>query len=186
MENRTRNNDHITDPCENDRLLCGQPQGHQPSDEGAQLCLYHRQRRRYCRRSCRRSRRLRPSSMILPARWCRNKYGNTNGKYQEAEGPALTESFLADTGSDGSGDRPDRASGWAIITPTRAWTAWIIRSFSEADYLVNADESGYSRENILHNAAHRFPDEDRHGAVGEHILEIMRMARVNCYVTITE
>ena len=29
---------------------------------------------------------------------CRNKYGNTNGKYQEAEGPALTESFLADTG----------------------------------------------------------------------------------------
>ena len=33
---------------------------------------------------------------------CRNKYGNTNGKYQEA------------------------------------------------DYLVNADESGYSRENILH------------------------------------
>ena len=29
---------------------------------------------------------------------CREKYGNTNGKYQEQEGPALVRSFLADTG----------------------------------------------------------------------------------------
>ena len=29
---------------------------------------------------------------------CREKYGNTNGKYQEQEGAVLVRSFLADTG----------------------------------------------------------------------------------------
>lgn len=28
---------------------------------------------------------------------CREKYGNTNGKYQEAEGEVLVRDFLADT-----------------------------------------------------------------------------------------
>ena len=29
---------------------------------------------------------------------CREKYGNTNGKYQELEGPALVRDFLLDSG----------------------------------------------------------------------------------------
>ena len=80
---------------------------------------------------------------------CRIKYGNTNGKYQEAEGPALTEDFLADTG---------------LTAQEIARIAYLVghhhtyegvdgldyQILLEADYLVNADESGYSRENILH------------------------------------
>ena len=53
---------------------------------------------------------------------CREKYGNTNGKYQELEGPALGRDFLS--------DGPDH------------------QILIEADYLVNVDESGYSRENV--------------------------------------
>ena len=78
---------------------------------------------------------------------CREKYGNTNGKYQELEGPALVRDFLADSGL--SQEAVDRI-------------AWLVghhhtlqdvdgpdyQILLEADYLVNADESGYSRENV--------------------------------------
>lgn len=77
---------------------------------------------------------------------CREKYGNTNGKYQELEGPALVREFLADSGL--RQDAVDRI-------------AWLVghhhtlqnidgpdhQILIEADYLVNADESQYSREN---------------------------------------
>lgn len=78
---------------------------------------------------------------------CREKYGNTNGKYQELEGPALVHAFLADSGlSQAAVDR----------------IAWLVghhhtlqgvdgpdyQVLIEADYLVNADESQYSRENV--------------------------------------
>ena len=78
---------------------------------------------------------------------CREKYGNTNGKYQELEGPALVRDFLADSGlPQAAVDR----------------IAWLVRHHHtlqsidgpdhqiliEADYLVNADESQYSRENV--------------------------------------
>lgn len=78
---------------------------------------------------------------------CREKYGNTNGKYQEREGPALVRDFLADSGlSQAAVDR----------------IAWLVghhhtlqgidgpdhQILIEADYLVNADESQYSGENV--------------------------------------
>lgn len=78
---------------------------------------------------------------------CREKYGNTNEKYQELEGPALVRDFLADSGlPQAAVDR----------------IAWLVghhhtlqgidgpdhQILIEADYLVNADESQYSRENV--------------------------------------
>ena len=80
---------------------------------------------------------------------CRNKYGNTNGKYQEAEGPALTESFLADTGL----TREEIARIAYLVDHHHTYEGVEGLDYQillEADYLVNADESGYSRENILH------------------------------------
>ena len=78
---------------------------------------------------------------------CREKYGNTNGKYQELEGPPLVRGFLADSGL------PQAA------VDRIAWLAGHHHTFQgidgpdhqiliEADYLVNADESRYSRENV--------------------------------------
>lgn len=80
---------------------------------------------------------------------CRNKYGNTNGKYQEAEGPALAESFLADTGL----TREEIARIAYLVGHHHTYEGVDGLDYQillEADYLVNADESGYSRENILH------------------------------------
>lgn len=78
---------------------------------------------------------------------CRQKYGNTNGKYQEAEGPLLVEALLNGTGLSqaqiariaylvGHHHTPEAADGpdYQILI--------------EADYLVNADESSYSTKNI--------------------------------------
>ena len=80
---------------------------------------------------------------------CRIKYGNTNGKYQEAEGPALTESFLADTGL--TGEEIARIAYLVGHHHTYEGVDGLdYQILLEADYLVNADESGYSRENILH------------------------------------
>ena len=78
---------------------------------------------------------------------CREKYGNTDGKNQEKEGPALAASFLEDAGL------------------TEAQTARIIylvghhhtltevdgidyQILLEADYIVNAGENAYPRENV--------------------------------------
>ena len=80
---------------------------------------------------------------------CRIKYGNTNGKYQEAEGSALTESFLADTGL----TREEIARIAYLVGHHHTYEGVEGLDYQillEADYLVNADESGYSRENILH------------------------------------
>lgn len=80
---------------------------------------------------------------------CRIKYGNTNGKYQEAEGPALTESFLADTGL----TREEIARIAYLVGHHHTYEGVEGLDYQillEADYLVNADESDYSRENILH------------------------------------
>ena len=79
---------------------------------------------------------------------CREKYGSTNGKYQELEGTGLTEAFL-----EGSGLPEEMISRiiWLVghhhtIAPVEGIDHQILL---EADYLVNADESGYSAENIL-------------------------------------
>ena len=63
---------------------------------------------------------------------CREKYGNTNGKYQEKEGMPLAEAFLKDCGL----SEDIQGMDYQILI--------------EADYIVNAEESHYSIENIRH------------------------------------
>ena len=78
---------------------------------------------------------------------CREKYGSTNGKYQELEGTGLTEAFL-----EGSG-LPEEMISRIIWLVGHHHTLQSIDGLDyqiliEADYLVNADESQYSRENV--------------------------------------
>lgn len=78
---------------------------------------------------------------------CRKKYGNTNGKYQELEGPALVRNFLADSGLPPAA--MDRIC-WLVghHHTLRGIDGPDHQILIEADYLVNADESGYPRENV--------------------------------------
>lgn len=78
---------------------------------------------------------------------CREKYGNTAGHLQELEGPALTERFLAE---------------FALPRDFVERVKWLVghhhtysdvermehRILLEADFLVNAEEGGCSREQI--------------------------------------
>ena len=78
---------------------------------------------------------------------CRVKYGNTNGKYQEVEGIVLARDFLKDTGL------PNNISERVIYLVGHHHTYENVdgadyQILLEADYLVNADESGYSQDNI--------------------------------------
>ena len=78
---------------------------------------------------------------------CREKYGNTNGKYQETEGIALTEEFLEEF------DMENDAKERIVYLVSHHHTLDEIKGMDyqiliEADYIVNADESGYSKENI--------------------------------------
>ncbi|MBQ2752604.1 MAG: HD domain-containing protein [Firmicutes bacterium] len=78
---------------------------------------------------------------------CREKYGNTNGKYQEMEGVALTEDFLKEF------DIEKNVKERIVYLVSHHHTLDEINGMDyqiliEADFLVNADESGYSKENI--------------------------------------
>ena len=78
---------------------------------------------------------------------CRSRYGNTDGKRQEEEGILLARDFLQPL---------------QLPEEMKERVAWLVghhhtltgiegadyQILIEADYLVNADESGYSRENI--------------------------------------
>ena len=84
------------------------------------------------------------SSGTLPSR---EKYGNTNGKYQEKEGILLAEEFLKDT------DLPEEIKKRVVFLVGHHHTLTGIDGIDyqillEADYLVNADECGYSEGNI--------------------------------------
>ncbi len=86
---------------------------------------------------------------------CREKYGNTNGVYQEKEGTPLAEAFLQDSGLD-----PDAIARvvWLVghhHSPA-AGEALDFRILLEADYLVNADESSYPRDAIESAKEHLF------------------------------
>lgn len=76
---------------------------------------------------------------------CREKYGSTNGKYQEAEGGALVKAFLKDT--ELSGEEIQRIAFLVSHHHTIEniegidWQILI-----EADYIANASENGYSKE----------------------------------------
>ena len=86
---------------------------------------------------------------------CREKYGNTDGKKQELESPPLVQAFFA---------------GLPVSPEDAARISWLAahhhtytdvngpdhRILLEADYLVNADESGYSRKGVETARAHIF------------------------------
>lgn len=77
---------------------------------------------------------------------CREKYGNTNGKWQEEEGGLLVRSFLADAGL--SAEQVDRVA--YLVSHHHTYTDIDDIDYQiliEADYIVNASESGYSPEN---------------------------------------
>lgn len=86
---------------------------------------------------------------------CREKYGNTNGKYQEAEGMVLAAEFLKDAGL------PQACLDRVVYLVGHHHTLTDVEGLDyqillEADYLVNADEHGYSRENVENTLAEIF------------------------------
>ena len=86
---------------------------------------------------------------------CREKYGNTNGKYQEQEGMPLAQDFLKDCGL--SEDENERI----VYLVGHHHTLSNIQGLDyqiliEADYIVNADESQYSLENIRNTCERLF------------------------------
>ena len=78
---------------------------------------------------------------------CREKYGNTNGKYQEAEGAPMVTRFL-----DGTGMTPGQISRVAYLVGHHHTFQNIdgidYQILIEADYIANASENGYSRQNV--------------------------------------
>jgi Response regulator containing a CheY-like receiver domain and an HD-GYP domain len=78
---------------------------------------------------------------------CREKYGYTNGKYQEREGAVLAEEFLRNIGlAENVIERVVYLVGHHHTFTDIDGTDHQI--LLEADYLVNAGESGYSQANI--------------------------------------
>lgn len=78
---------------------------------------------------------------------CREKYGNTNGKYQEEEGARMVGEFLSD--SDLTQDQIERAA--FLVGHHHTFTGiegvdWQI--LAEADCIANASENNYSKQNI--------------------------------------
>ena len=76
---------------------------------------------------------------------CREKYGNTDGKHQEAESPRLVQGFLADSGFDAA--LIDRIS--YLIAHHHTVTGIDGMDYQiliEADFLVNAAEKGLGKE----------------------------------------
>lgn len=79
---------------------------------------------------------------------CREKYGNTNGKHQEEEGALMVKSFLSDTGmSEAMIDRISYLVGHHHTFHNI--DGWDYQILIEADYIANASENGYSRENVV-------------------------------------
>ena len=78
---------------------------------------------------------------------CREKYGNTNGKYQEKEGIPLVKKFLAGTGvSESQIERVAFLVGHHHTFAGIDSVDWQI--LVEADYIANATENGYSEQSV--------------------------------------
>ena len=80
---------------------------------------------------------------------CREKYGNADGKHQEAESPRLVQGFLADSGFDAA--LIDRIS--YLIAHHHTMTGIDGMDYQiliEADFLVNAAEKGLGKEAVAH------------------------------------
>lgn len=77
---------------------------------------------------------------------CREKYGNTNGKYQEEEGAPMTKAFLSDTGMTQA--QIERVAFLVGHHHTFLDIDGIdYQILVEADYIANATENAYSRQN---------------------------------------
>ena len=78
---------------------------------------------------------------------CREKYGNTNGKYQEAEGVPMVEAFLNGTGMSAAQiERVKFLVGHHHTFSNIEGADYQI--LVEADYIANASENGYDEKNI--------------------------------------
>ena len=78
---------------------------------------------------------------------CREKYGNTNGKHQEAEGAPMVRAFLTDTGLNAT--QVDRVAYLVGHHHTSTGIDGLdYQILIEADYIANASENGYSQENV--------------------------------------
>ena len=78
---------------------------------------------------------------------CREKYGNTNGKYQEAEGVPMVEAFLSDAGL--SAAQLERIKYLVGHHHTFSdITGMDYQILVEADYMANASENNYEAKNI--------------------------------------
>ena len=78
---------------------------------------------------------------------CREKYGNTNGKHQEEEGILLVKAFLSDSGmTKAQIDRVAFLVGHHHTFKGIDGLDWQI--LIEADYIANATENGYTKENV--------------------------------------
>ncbi len=78
---------------------------------------------------------------------CREKYGNTDARHQEAEGAILAEAFLKDSGySDEFIERVVFLVGHHHTLKDIEGMDY--RILIEADYLVNADEGNFSQAAI--------------------------------------
>lgn len=78
---------------------------------------------------------------------CREKYGNANGKNQERESPPLVEAFFAELPV----SRADAERISWLVAHHHTYTGvdgLDHRILLEADFLVNAGESGYPRSTI--------------------------------------
>ena len=78
---------------------------------------------------------------------CREKYGNTDGKNQERESDPLVREFLSET--DLTKNQIDRVA--FLVSHHHTLTGMHGADYQiliEADYIVNAAEKAYSRENI--------------------------------------
>lgn len=89
---------------------------------------------------------------------CREKYGNTNGKYQEKEGVILAREFLKNAGL------PEKTVDRIVFLVGHHHSLQNIDGIDyqiliEADYLVNADEAGYSKANIQNALTNIFKTE---------------------------
>ena len=78
---------------------------------------------------------------------CREKYGSISGKYQEEEGSWMVKDFLANTGlTDEQIERVSYLVGHHHTIHNIEGIDYQI--LIEADYIVNAAESGYTEENV--------------------------------------
>lgn len=102
---------------------------------------------------------------------CREKYGNTNGKYQEMEGIPLAAAFLEDTGM--TRDQIERVK--FLVGHHHTFKDIIgkdLQILIEADYIANASENGYSEINVKN-----FLDKAVKTATGKRLIEAVLLTK---------